>query len=169
MSSGSEALVGVRAKLDWATEKHDEMVRVFEDWLKPGRGDERACGIRWRAADRPAGLLVAFFIVDQPMPEQMTMLAADLVHNTRTALDHVLAHLKAALGGNPGQGSFPTRQTEDHWQQHVVNAGRGPLDGLPPAAIDLIYHEQPLHRPTPAEDPLGAWVANATWAVSGGR
>lgn len=144
----------VRAKLDWATEKHEEMLSVFEQWLKPGGGDERPCGVRWRSADRPAGLLVAFFIVEEPLPGRMTMLAADLVHNTRAALDHVLARLKAELGGDPGQGYFPTRQTEDLWQRHLVLPRRGPLDGLQREAIELIYREQPLHRVLPAEDPL---------------
>jgi hypothetical protein len=154
MTRGAIAMRDVFAKLDWAAEKHEEMLSIFEEWLKPGGGDERPCGIRWRVADRPAGLLVAFFIVDEPMPSRMTMLAADLVHNTRTALDHVVARLKAELGGDPGQGYFPTRQTEDLWQRYVLDARRGPLDGLPHIAIDLIYREQPLHRAMPAEDPL---------------
>jgi hypothetical protein len=42
------------------------------------------------------------------MPVEMSLLAADLIHNTRTALDHILARLKEHFGGNPGKGSFPT-------------------------------------------------------------
>ena len=53
------------------------------------------------------------------------MLAADLVHNTRSALDHILARLKEHLGGDPGQGSFPTRQTEQGWQDQVIKPPRG--------------------------------------------
>lgn len=155
MSRGSDALSDVHRKLDWATGKHDEMLRVFEDYLKPGGGDERPCGIRWRELDKPKGLVIARFMIEEPMPDKMTMLAADLVHNTRSGLDHVLARLKEHLGGDPGQGSFPTRQREDLWQNHVIKPGKkGPLHGLPQDAVDLIYNEQPLHQAVPAEDPL---------------
>jgi hypothetical protein len=42
------------------------------------------------------------------MPLEMSLLAADLVHNTRVALDHVPARLKDHFGGDASQGSFPT-------------------------------------------------------------
>jgi hypothetical protein len=154
VSSGGDALRDVHRKLDWAASKHDEMLRIFETFLKPGGGAERPCGIKWRVQDRPKGLVVARFIVDEPMPDAMTMLAADLVHNTRSALDHVLARLKEYLGGDPGNGSFPTRQREDLWQAHVIKPGKkSPLHGLPQGAVDLIYDEQPLHRAVPRRGP----------------
>jgi hypothetical protein len=145
----------VYAKLDWATSRHDEMLRIFEEFIRPGGGDERPYGIRFREADKPAGLVVAHFTVDESMPEEMSLYAADLVHNTRTALDHVLARLKDDFGGDPGQGSFPTWQTEELWQEKVMSAGkRSPVQGLSQPAVDLIYGEQPLHRASPADDPL---------------
>lgn len=119
MTRGSNALCDVHRKLDWATSRHEEMIRVFEGYAKPGGGDERPCGIQWRQMDRPRGLVVARFIIDEPMPEAMSMLAADLVHNTRSALDHILARLKEHLGGDPGRGSFPIRQTEQGWQDRA--------------------------------------------------
>ena len=89
------------------------------------------------------------------MPVEMSLLAADLVHNTRVALDHVLARLKDHFGGDVRKGSFPTWQTEELWQENVVNKGKGSaLHGLDPRAVDLIYAEQPLHQTPPAEDPL---------------
>jgi hypothetical protein len=88
------------------------------------------------------------------MPTVLRLLAADLIHNTRVALDHVLARLKDVFGGDAGRGSFPTWQTEGLWQQKVIRAKTSALDGLAQPAVDLIYHEQPLHRQTPAEDPL---------------
>jgi hypothetical protein len=155
VSSGSDALSDVYAKLDWATKRHDDMQRLFEDFAKPGGGDERPYGIRFRERDRPAGLVVASFIVEQPMPLEMSLLAADLVHNTRVALDHVLARLKDHFGGDAGRGSFPTWQSEDLWQEKVVKKGKGSaLYGLDQPAVDLIFAEQPLHRTPPAEDPL---------------
>ena len=81
----------------------------------------------------------------------MSLLAADLVHNTRVALDHVLARLKDHFGGDAGRGSFPTWQSEDLWQENVVKKGKGSaFHGLDQRAVDLIYAEQPLHRTPPA-------------------
>lgn len=112
VSGGSDALSDVYRQLDWATKRYDDMQRRFEHFAKPGGGDERPYGIRFREPDRPAGLVVASFIVEEPMPWEMSLLPADLVHHTRVALDHVLARLKDHLGGDAGQGSFPTWQHE---------------------------------------------------------
>lgn len=145
----------VYAKLDWATRHHDDMRRVFEDFAKPGGGDERPYGIRYRERDKPAGLVVASFIVEEPMPVEMSLLAADLIHNARVALDHILARLKKHFGGDVDQGSFPTWQSEEQWRQRVTNGGRrSSLRGLDGSAVDLIYAEQPLHRTAPSSDPL---------------
>ena len=59
----------------------------------------------------------------------------------------------AVAGGRAG--SFPTCQTEDDWTKRVVERGRKRLlrglDDTP--ALDLIYHQQPLHRNAPAAEP----------------
>jgi hypothetical protein len=107
VSRGSDALGDVYATLEWATKRYDDMQRRFKDFAQPGGGDERPYGIRFHERDRPAGLVVATFLVQQPVPIEISLLAADLVHNTRVALDHVLARLKDHFGGDPW-GSFPT-------------------------------------------------------------
>jgi hypothetical protein len=94
VSRGNDLMRDACAKLEWATTRHDEMLHLFEEFAKPGGGDERPYGIRFHEQPKPAGLVVARFIVEQPMPVEMSLLAADLVHNARTALDHVLARLK---------------------------------------------------------------------------
>jgi hypothetical protein len=155
VTTGHDALEDVYAKLDWATSRHDEMERRFEEFAKPGGGDERPYGIQYREFSKPRGLVVASFIVEEPMPVEMSLLAADVIHNTRVALDHVLARLKDRFGGNPGHGSFPTWQSETLWQEKVVEGGRrSPLHGLDDAAVGFVYAEQPLHWTAPAADPL---------------
>jgi hypothetical protein len=86
----------------------------------------------------------------------MSMLAADVIHNTRVALDHTLARLKDHFGGDSGQGSFPVCRGESEWQDRVIKPGRrSPLHGLEGSpAFELIYEQQPLHRPAPDDDPL---------------
>ena len=82
-------------------------------------------------------------------------MAADLIHNARVTLHHVLARLQDQFGGNPRRGSFPTWQGEALSQEKVVDGGRGSaLHGVDQAAVDLIYDEEPLHRRRPTDDPL---------------
>src|SRR4051794_18059686 len=57
--------------------------------------------------DKPPGTVRASFFIERQMPEAMSLLAGDLVHNTRVALDHTVARLKERFGGNPGSGGFP--------------------------------------------------------------
>ena len=89
------------------------------------------------------------------MPREMSLLAADLVHNARVALDHIAARLKDHFGGNPRQGGFPVCETDENWKERTVNRGnRSPLHDLDQVAVDLIYAEQPLHEQEPDADPL---------------
>jgi len=67
---------------------------IFAEFARPGGGDERPYGIQLKKRVRPPGLVVATFIVERARP--MSLLAADLIRNTRTAVDHVLARLKEA-------------------------------------------------------------------------
>jgi hypothetical protein len=63
VSAGSNVFSDVYAKLDWATRRHGDMERLFEEYAKPGGGDERPIGIEFRVRDKPAGLVVASFII----------------------------------------------------------------------------------------------------------
>jgi hypothetical protein len=132
------------------------MRESFSAFAEHEDDDARPYGIKFRALERPAGLIVATFIVEKPMPEEISFLAADVVHNTRVALDHTLARLKEHIGGNPGRGSFPICSTEDEWRERVEEAGgnRNPLHGLDQTGLDFIYSVQPLHRSDPENDPL---------------
>jgi hypothetical protein len=148
-------LSDVYKKLSWAERCHDQMVERFEEFAAPGGGDERPFGIQFAEPGKPRGLVLARFIVERPMPIEMALLSADAIHNARVALDHILARLKDRFGGDPGRGSFPTWKSEAEWKEKVVDAGRrSSLHGLDKAAVDLVYREQPLHQPSPAEDPL---------------
>jgi hypothetical protein len=155
LTTGSVALRDAHAKLRWATGRHDEMRRVFEEFAHLGGGDDRPYGIQFRRLGKLPGLVVASFIVEEPMPTEMTLLAADLVHNTRVALDHVVARLKDHFGGDPGQGGFPICMTDATWNERVAKRGKGsPLYGLDQVAVEFVYREQPLHQGEPEADPL---------------
>jgi len=79
---------------------------------------------------------------------RISLHAGDLVHNTRTALDHVLARLKDHFGGGSRSGTFPITESDADWKGRIYprrdgKRQRGPLDGLPCSARLQIYREQP--------------------------
>lgn len=148
-------MVDVMAKLDWASALQQRMIDRFAVFASPGGGDERPYGIELRERKKPAGLVTATFIVEEQLPVEMSLLAADCIHNIRVALDHVLARLKDHLGGDPGRGTFPICRTEDEWRERVTRAGRrSSLAGLDDSGVELIYAAQPLHLDQPDNDPL---------------
>jgi hypothetical protein len=159
MSNSCDAMSDVYAKLDWADQHVAELVELGRDFLRPGGGDERPLGIEFDDTRRP--VVVAKFIVEKPLPVEISLHAGDLVHNARTALDHIIARLKDHFGGG---------RQERHVPDHRVRCGlegprlsrragkrvRGPLDALPCAARMLIYREQPhiAYTARRQEDPM---------------
>ena len=146
MSNGSDAMSDVYAKLRWAEKHLADYMDLGADYLRPGGGDERPLGIAFD--DRRPLLVVARFIVEKPAPVEISLHAGDLVHNARTALDHVLARLKDHFGGDRRRGTFPITESDADWKGRVYPRSdgrrlRGPLDGLPCSARMLIYREQP--------------------------
>src|SRR5215218_6331851 len=122
VTRGSDALGDAYAKLAWATKLDGDIKRGFADFAMPGDGNARPFSIELRERPRPAGLVIARFIIEEQIPTELRLLAADLVHNTRVALDYVLARLKDEFGGDAGHGSFPVWQSEASWRRKVVGA-----------------------------------------------
>lgn len=81
---GTDALSSAYSKLAWTDTRHSEMERTFEKFLHTSEGGT-PYGIRFHTLDKPAGLVRAQFTVEREMPEEMSLLAGDLVHNTRVA------------------------------------------------------------------------------------
>ena len=136
----------VYAKLEWAEKHLAEIVSLAREYLRPGGGDDRPLGIEFDPRRSP--IVVATFIAEKPLPIEISLHAGDLVHNTRTALDHVLARLKDHFGGDTRAGTFPITESDPDWKGRIYprrdgEGQRGPLHGLPCSARRLIYREQP--------------------------
>src|SRR4051794_25149046 len=135
----------VYAKLAWADKHLADLMSLGRDHLRPGGGDERPLGIEFDDSRLP--FVVAKFIVETPLPTEIGLEAGDVVHNARTALDHILARLKDHFGGDGRSGTFPITESDADWKGRVYprrdgKRHRGPLDGLPCSALMLIYREQ---------------------------
>lgn len=154
----------VYAKLRWAEKHLADLMDLAHEYLRPGGGDERPLGIQSDNSRPP--VVLATFIIEKPVPVEISLHAGDLVHNARTAFDHVLARLKGHFGGDSGDGTFPITQSDADWKGRVYprrdgNRLRGPLDGLPCSARILIYREQPhvAYAGRPQEDPMATLSA----------
>jgi hypothetical protein len=159
MNARTDVMSDVYAKLGWAEKHLAHLMDLAHDYLRPGSGDERPLGITFDNSRPP--LVVATFIAEKPIPVEISLHAGDLVHNARTALDHVLARLKDHFGGDPRSGTFPITESNADWKGRVYprRDGRrlpGPLDGLPCSARMLIYREQPhvAYAGRREEDPM---------------
>jgi hypothetical protein len=146
MSNGSDAMRDVYAKLGWAEKHLADLMDLAQDYLQPGGGDERPLGIQFDNSRPP--VVVATFIVEKPMPVEISLHAGDSIHNARTALDHVLARLKDHFGGDTSSGTFPVTESDSDWKGRVYprrdgKRVKGPLAGLPCSARMLIFREQP--------------------------
>jgi hypothetical protein len=149
----------VYAKLEWAEEHVAELMSLAREYLRPGGGDDRPLGIEFD--NRRPSIVVAKFIAEEPLPIEISLHAGDVVHNARTALDHVLARLKDRFGGDSRSGTFPITESDEDWKGRIYprrdgKRQRGPLDGLPCAARMLIYREQPhvAYGERRREDPI---------------
>jgi hypothetical protein len=149
----------VYAKLCWAEKHLADLMDMAHDYLLPGGGDKRPLGIQFDNSLPP--VVVATFMVEKPLPSEISLHAGDVVHNARTALDHVLARLKDHFGGDAGRGTFPITESDADWKGRVYPRRdgkrlRGPLDGLPCSARMLIYREQPYvaYADRRREDPM---------------
>lgn len=76
--------------------------------------------------------------VVEPPPPMLSVIVGDVLHNLRSALDHLAWELVKRAGGKPGRHtSFPICDTEGWWLKEVVHRRRSddrrsPLAGIPP-------------------------------------
>jgi hypothetical protein len=111
-----------------------------------------------------AGRIITRLRIDTPVPDRLSVLFGEVVHQARSALDHLVCRLLEARNRPiTARSGFPVMTTEEAWRKRIecpVNAAGasigGPLAGLDPggAARRFIYGEQPLHADDPAAHPL---------------
>lgn len=151
---GKHRLAGIRAKLDRA----DEQLKNFnEEW---GRflNDEKPYTVTFKyGVDTDQNLVVKpTFEVSKDPPLRLSVLAGEIVHNIRSALDHLACELIEVHGSRPARRTaWPIALTEDTWVHRVECPSdrtgkrlRGPLHGLDPRSDAWAYvkRAQPYQR-----------------------
>jgi hypothetical protein len=135
-------LDGVHLKLDRAKEHWEALNREIRCFL-----DDHA--VVPVAVSDPLQRLYIFRVGKvHPLPARWGIVVGDIVHNTRSALDHLVAQLVIANGQMPARHhAFPVCLKLRDWQRQVEQAksGKSSLDGVAAAAVSLIESIQPYH------------------------
>lgn len=121
MSTGVADLTGIRAKISRAKEHHNTLITEWNDWCKLN-ANLRFCYI-WRDGPWHA-------VMVQPLPKpsiRFSIIAGDLTHNLRCALDHLVWQLVLREGHEPTRrNEFPIFENEDLFLNEVKSRKRNP-------------------------------------------
>ena len=128
------ALGGVFAKINRA----DAHLKLLdEEWRKYLGFEPRPYGFTIHMEPQSGNHTIYAEIVRSP-PPTFSVIVGDILHNLRSALDHLAWELVKRAGGKPGRHtSFPICDTEDRWLKDVVlrrrsEDRRSPLSGIEP-------------------------------------
>jgi hypothetical protein len=112
---------------------------------------------RWRTAsggyeialsdDTASGLREWKVVRADPLPSSLSLLAGDVVHNLRSALDHLIYQLVIANRGKPN-----TRTAFPMWPTRAVYMDQrpGPAKGISQKASDILDGLKPYRRGNPS-------------------
>jgi hypothetical protein len=143
----SHALDGCRAKLKRA----HELIRYLD---AEAQAFMDAGAYTLSAKSNPQGHL--FVATGNPVSDRLRVLIGEVVHHSRSALDHLVWQLVIANGRQPGpHNEFPIfHSVPSRRRPNDVTALERRVEGVSPAAIAVIESLQPYHRAVPEQDPL---------------
>jgi hypothetical protein len=162
--SGHE-LEGCQAKVDQAR-KHKEALQA--EWERFVDEDKPYSSVG--EFDAKSGWHTEYLKITKEPPLTLSVIVGDLVHNLRSALDHLVWQFVIANGETPGKWNhFPACTDWNQWVERVViPAHKGKnhaLAGIDPLgeAWALIESMQPYRRPNPQYAPVA--VLESLWNV----
>lgn len=125
MSTSVADLTGVRAKL-WRAEEHRRsLIAEWNLWCNQP-ANLRVCYIR---RDGPW-----YVVTIQPLPQpdiRFSIIAGDIIHNLRCALDHLVYQLVLRDGHKPTRrNEFPIYESEEGFRNEVKSRKRNPEAGV---------------------------------------
>lgn len=120
------SLEGVWAKLARAQEHHDLLEQEVRDFIEQ---DPQPIGLSIPYLDTESGWHVCLAIAREPPPPRLGVLLGDLLHNVRSALDHLVRQLVILNEETPragGRGNdYPLAMTEHEWRTAEGSSLRG--------------------------------------------
>jgi len=151
---GGATLDGVWAKLARAEE---HLITLADEIKAFIARDPQPFGLSVPQFDSVTGWYIVYAIVDEEPPERLGVILGDVLHNTRSALDHLVWQLVILNGGTPkggaGGNAFPIARSETAWR----TAQERQLAGVAEAHRKTIEKTQPFKVDNPDRSPL-AWL-----------
>jgi hypothetical protein len=112
--------VGVRLKFQRAQKHAAELERRVREFL-----DSTPFEV-YEEEDQTTGDLVTRVRVHRQPPPELSLIIGDIVHNARTALDHLAWQLVCANGAQPGEKTaFPIAWSKDSFPAHARKCLKG--------------------------------------------
>jgi len=149
------SLQGVWAKLDRAEEHLKTLVGEVGAFITR---EPQPFGLSIPYLDAETGWHTVYGIVEEKPPERLGVILGDLLHNVRSALDHLVWQLVLLNGGQPKGGArgnaFPIALTPDQW----VSAQSQHLAGVDARHREIIEKTQPYKRGSDAPMTYLGWL-----------
>jgi hypothetical protein len=143
-------LTGVIAKLDWA-ERHIETFRQTVEHFEARK--PATFGFRTEKHPRADGSVEyeLYAIIRKPPPRELALIAGDVAHNVRSALDHLVYVLSSRTAQRSGKTQFPIFTDECRFK--VLGVPK--IESIRGPERTLIENVQPFAAAVdPANDPL---------------
>jgi hypothetical protein len=128
------SLKGPRLKLDRAKSHLDDLVEAIKRFYETDPYD----GV---VKDNPETQRREFTVTQaDPLPDELALISGDVIHNLRSALDHLIWQLIIANGGKPNENAaFPIWRSESKFK----SSRPGYAKGVSKQALDLLYGLKP--------------------------
>jgi hypothetical protein len=127
-------LTGPRLKVQRAEKHHRDLAEAIKRYLE-------SHPYKVVTKDNPeAGRRDLIFRVGEEIPASLSLLSGDVVHNLRSALDHLMWQLVHANGGEPSyKTEFPVGRSETHFE--AIRARK--TEGISESALDVLNSLKP--------------------------
>jgi len=126
-------LSGVRAKLD----RTDQQTVFLNTEWRTFRDKGDAYGVDFKR-DPQTGGYVAYLRVFKPIDIRLSVIFGEIIHNFRSALNHLICRLVEGYGGTAGKHhDFPICLDEADFRARAFSRGKdkpGLLEGIPPSS-----------------------------------
>lgn len=133
-------LDGVHAKLRRADEQLEAFYRDRARWIA------EIPQFYSYELDAKTGWFTAYFAIAKNPPIEWSVIAGEIVHDLRSALEHLVWQLVEASGGKPSTSNqWPVAATEQQFVRQTERP-RGMLDGLSREAFARVRSVQPFQR-----------------------
>lgn len=153
--SGEPSLDGVWAKLDRADEHLEVLASEIKSFINR---DPQPFGFSVPYFDPDTGWHTVYGMVEEEPPERLGVILGDVLHNIRSALDHLIWQLVVLSGAEPRAGSrgnaFPISLTQAQWD----TAQGQHLAGVADSHRTIIEKTQPYKRGANADTTYFGWL-----------